>query len=178
MNKDEIRNKMKVKRRYFGEVVRLEADRTILETVLAAFADSESFFIYNSFSTEARTDLIIEELLKAGKRVFLPRVEGKNMLPVPYFGEELEKGAFGINEPKGEPYSGDIDVTIIPLLAVNSRGFRIGYGGGFYDRYLKDRNTKKVGMGYGFQFEEFNEDAFDVPLDVYICEKGVYSFEK
>lgn len=176
--KNEIRQKLKIKRRYFGEIVRQEADRAILETFLQAFLQYDSFFIYNSYSTEARTDLIIDELLKAGKKVYLPRVEGQNIVTVPYFGEELKKGAFGIPEPEGEAYEGEIEVSIVPLLAVNSRGYRIGYGGGFYDRYLRDKNTQKVGMGYGFQLEEFDEEPHDVPLDKYLCERGIYDFGK
>lgn len=176
--KNEIRKKMKIKRKYFGEIVRQEADRVILETFLQAFSKYDSFFIYNSFSTEARTDWIIEELLRAGKRVYIPRVEGENMVAVPYFGGELQKGAFGIPEPEGQAYSGEIEVTVIPLLAVNSKGFRVGYGGGFYDRYLRGKNTPKVGMGYGFQLEEFEEEPHDVPLDIYLCERGIYDFGK
>lgn len=174
--KNEIRYKQKIKRKYLGEIVRQEADRAILEAFLEAFSKYDSFFIYNSFSTEARTDLIIQELLKMGKRVYLPRVEGKNMVAVPYLGGELNKGAFGISEPQGQAFEGQIDVTVIPLLAVNSKGFRIGYGGGFYDRYLRGKNTLKVGMGYGFQLEEFEEEPHDVPLDKYLCERGIYSF--
>lgn len=176
--KNEIRSKQKIKRKYFGEIVRLEADRAILQTFIQAFLKYDSFFIYNSYSTEARTDWIIDELLKAGKRVYLPRVEGKNMVAVPYFGGELNKGAYGIPEPEGHAYNGEIQVTIIPLLAVNSNGFRIGYGGGFYDRYLEGKNTLKVGMGYGFQMEEFEEEGHDVPLNMYLCERGIYSFGK
>lgn len=176
--KNEIRKKQKIKRRYFGEIVRLEADRVILETFLQAFSKYDSFFVYNSFGTEARTDRIIEELLNAGKRVYLPRVEGENMVAVPYFGGELQKGSFGISEPQGQAYEGDIDVTVIPLLAVNSKGFRIGYGGGFYDRYLRGKSTQKVGMGYGFQLEEFEEESHDVALDMYVCERGIYNFGK
>lgn len=176
--KNEIRNKLKTKRKYLGEIVRLEADRAILETFLNAFSKHESFFIYNSFSTEARTDWIIEELIKAGKRVYLPRVEGKDIVAVPYCGGGLKKGAFGIMEPEGQAYSGDIEISVVPLLAVNSRGFRIGYGGGFYDRYLRGKNTQKVGMGYAFQLEEFNEEPHDVPLDKYVCERGIYNFGK
>lgn len=172
--KNELRYKLKTKRRYFGEILRLEADRAILETFLEAFSKYDSFLIYNSFSTEARTDLIIKELLAIGKRVYLPRVEGENIVAVPY--GKQEKGAFGIEEPQGEAFTGDIEVTVVPLLAVNSRGFRIGYGGGFYDRYLKDKSTLKVGMGYGFQIEEFQEDKHDVPLDLYLCERGIYNF--
>lgn len=176
--KNEIRKKQKIKRKYLGEIVRQEADRAILQTFIEGFLKYDSFFIYNSFSTEARTDLIIKELLDAGKRVYLPRVEGENIVAVPYFGGELSKGAFGISEPAGQAFDGDIDVAIVPLLAVNSRGFRIGYGGGFYDRYLRGKNTKKVGMGYGFQLEEFEEEPHDVPLDYYLCERGIYSFGK
>lgn len=174
--KNELRKKLKTKRKYFGEIIRLEADRAILEAFVKAFLKYDSFFIYNSFSTEARTDWIIDELIKAGKKVYLPRVEGENIVTVQYCGEELKEGAFGIMEPVGQAYDGDIDVSVVPLLAVNSRGFRIGYGGGFYDRYLKGRNTLKVGMGYGFQLEEFEEEPHDVPLDKYLCERGIYDF--
>ena len=68
-------------------------------------------------------------------------------------------------------------MTVIPLLAVNGRGFRIGYGKGFYDRYLKDKRTKKVGLGYSFQIESFEEDKWDIPLDLFLCEKGIYYYE-
>lgn len=176
--KNEIRKKLKIKRKYFGEVVRLEADRAILQTFLQAFSKYQSFFIYNSFSSEARTDWIIDELLKMGKRVYLPRVEGEIMVAVPYSGGDLNKSALGVLEPQGQAYDGDIDISIVPLLAINSRGYRIGYGGGFYDKFLRNKNTQKVGMGYGFQIEEFEEESHDVPLDKYLCERGIYDFGK
>ena len=67
----------------------------------------------------------------------------------------------------------------MPLLAVNPRGYRLGYGGGYYDRYLKDARTLKVGLGYSFQLtEEFEEDGWDQPLDEFICERGIYRFGK
>lgn len=167
---------MTVKRRYLGEIVRLEADRAMLETFEAAFSCYNSFLVYSSFSTEARTDLLIERLLSEGKRVYLPRVEGERLAPVLY--GELKKGAFGINEPVGEEYKGEIDVTVVPLLAVNERGYRIGYGKGYYDRFLKGRKTLKVGYGYDFQIEDFTEDEWDEPLDLYLSERGIYTFGK
>ncbi len=92
--------------------------------------------------------------------------------------DQTEKGAFGIDEPVGQAYLGDIDVTVIPLLAVNLKGYRIGYGKGFYDRFLKNRRTLKVGLGYSFQIEDFNEDVWDEPIDEFLTEKGIYRFEK
>ena len=70
---------------------------------------------------------------------------------------------------------------VIPLLAVNSNGYRIGYGGGYYDRYLKDirtKNTKKVGYGYHFQLTEFTADEWDEPLDFFVNEEGVTEFKR
>ena len=86
----------------------------------------------------------------------------------------MRRGAFGIEEPEGQAYFGDTDITVIPLLGINSRLFRIGYGKGFYDRYLRDRHTVKVGLGYSFQRAEFKEDEWDIPLDAFICEKGIF----
>ena len=169
--KDEIRQKLKIKRRYFQNYQREMADLAVADNFLNAFGGYQSFLVYNSFGTEADTKLIIDALLKAGKSVYLPRVEGENIVAVKY--GETVKGAFGIEEPCGQAYFGDIEVTVIPLLAVNERGFRIGYGKGYYDRFLKDRHTLKAGLGYSFQIEKFEEDEWDVPLDLYVCEKGI-----
>lgn len=174
-DKNLIRAQMRGLRKNFTGVEREAADRSVFENFFSAFGGYESYFIYNAFSSEARTDLITAELLKRKKRVYLPRVEGKDMLPVLY-GGGFKKGAFGIFEPLGEPFCGETDITVIPLLAVNGRGYRIGYGGGFYDRYLKDKSTLKVGMGYEFQLFDFEEERFDVSLDAYVSEKGITKF--
>ncbi len=87
-------------------------------------------------------------------------------------------GAFGIEEPEGQAYSGDIDVAVVPLLAVNSKGYRTGYGGGYYDRYLKNSSAYKVGLGYFFQIEEFENDDWDVKLDCLITETGIIYFDR
>lgn len=165
---------MKIKRRYFENVRRSEADRIVLETFLQAFGGYQSFFVYNSFGSEADTHALISALLAMGKRVYLPRVEGQSLVAVPC--GETKKGAFGVEEPIGQAYCGDVDVAVVPLLAVNERGYRIGYGGGFYDRYLKGARAVKVGLGYTFQIEEFAEDAWDERLDMFLCERGIYYF--
>ncbi|MDE7083165.1 MAG: 5-formyltetrahydrofolate cyclo-ligase [Clostridia bacterium] len=176
MMKEELRYKLKIKRRYFQGVRRQVADESILYNFLAAYGEFESFFIYNSFGDEADTANIIAALLKAGKEVYLPRVEGENIVPVPY--GKTVKGAFGIKEPEGQAYAGVIDITVIPLLAINEKGYRIGYGKGFYDRFLKNNSTRKVGLGYSFQIENFIEDEWDEPLDEFLTEKGIYGFGK
>ena len=174
--KEEIREKLKIKRRYFYGVRREVANGCIKDNFLAAFSSCDSFFIYNSFSTEADTSAIINALVSAGKKVFLPRTEGENIVAAAY-SEHMKKGAFGIFEPLGAPYVGQIDVTVLPLLAVNNDGFRIGYGKGCYDKFLKDRHTLKVGLGYSFQKEEFTQDEWDEPLDAFVSERGIVYFE-
>lgn len=173
-DKQQIRGKIKIKRKYFQGIRREMADLAILDNFINAFSGYESFFIYNSFGLETSTKLIIDELLKTGKRIYLPRVEGDNIVAVPY--GQTKKGTLGIEEPTGQAYEGALDVTVIPLLAVNSKGVRIGYGKGYYDRYLKTVNTLKVGLGYDFQREEFEGEPHDIPLDLFLCEKGIYFY--
>lgn len=174
--KDSVRYAQRIKRKYFQGARREFADEVILGNFLAAYGAYDSFFIYNSFGTEVDTKLIIGALRQQKKNVYLPRVEGENMVAVPY--GETKKGAFGIEEPTGQAYCGKIDVAVIPLLAVNGRGFRLGYGKGYYDRFLKGKDILKVGLGYSFQLDEFTEDKWDEPLDSFVTERGIYYFGK
>ncbi len=175
--KEELRQKYKIKRRFLGAVLRQEAELHIAEYFLSAYGRFGSYFIYNSVGSEAGTGRIVSALLAAGKQVYLPRVEGKEIVPVPY--GPLKKGAYGIPEPQGAAFSGTPEVTAVPLLAVDPRGYRLGYGGGYYDRYLKNKNTVKVGLGFALQLsDELCEDEWDEPLDAFICERGIYDFAK
>lgn len=174
--KDEIRYKLKIKRRYFQGVRREYADELIARNFLDVYLKYDSFFIYNSFGTEADTKNIISALISSGKKVFLPRVEGEDIVAVPF--GQTQKGAFGIEEPQGQAYNGDIDIAVIPFLAVNERGYRIGYGKGFYDRFLKKTKVLRVGLGYSFQTEDFKEDEWDEGLDELLTERGIYYFDR
>lgn len=180
--KERLRYKYKVKRRYFQHSAREVADGALSDIILAAFAVHNSFFVYYSYGSEADTHALVSRLLAAGKEVYLPRVEGNDMASVRYFGDEsaLVKNKYGILEPTGQAYEGQIDVCITPLLAVNPRGYRLGYGGGYYDRFFA-ANPKilKVGYGYYFQYtEEFEEENFDKPLDLFVTERGIINFGK
>lgn len=161
----------------FPEEDRRSADEKTTRYFLRAFGCYDSFFVYNSFRSEASTAAIISALIKADKRVYCPKVRGREMLRVPY--GEMQKGAYGIMEPVGEPYSGRIDVCVTPLLAVDGQGFRLGYGGGYYDRYFAVSDVIKVGIGYGFQQTSVNfREENDVPLNFFICERGITKYER
>ncbi len=179
--KDQLRYKYRIKRRYFQHSAREVADGAIKDVALAALADKQSFLVYHSFGSEADTHAVISALLALGKTVYLPRTEGDEMVAVRYnAGDGLKKSSFGIMEPAGEAFSGDADCALIPLLAVNGEGYRLGYGGGYYDRYLaRHGNTLKVGIGYYFQLidDKFQQEH-DIKLDMFICERGIYYFGK
>jgi 5-formyltetrahydrofolate cyclo-ligase len=107
--------------------------------------------VYLSFSSEAGTDKLIETLREKGATLYAPRVEGKEITAVA-IGEDYTLSALGIREPVGEKYDGEIDVVITPLLAVDTQGNRLGYGGGYYDRFFdKYPNARRVGYCYDFQ---------------------------
>ena len=136
---------------------------------------ARSVFIYNSIRSEAPTSYVISKLSEMGKTVLLPRVEGRAMVAVEYkIGVPMSESSFKISEPQGVAFDGIPDVTVTPLLAVTKRGERLGYGGGYYDRYLQDKNTFKIGYCYDFQvIEDVFAEEHDVKLDVVVTDKRI-----
>ena len=132
-----------------------------------------TFFIYLSFFREAPTDLLIERLIEDGHKVYCPRIENGEMYAVEY-GEDFTLSDYGIREPTGEHFTGKIDVAVIPFLAVDKRGNRLGYGGGYYDRYLKQSTAKRVAFGYHFQMtNEVPCEAWDEKMDVIVTDEEI-----
>ena len=108
-------------------------------------------FCYLSYSSEAGTDMLVEKLQEKGVEVLCPRVEGKEMSAVA-LGEDCALSKWGIREPVGKAYTGDIDLIVLPLLAVDRQGNRLGYGGGYYDKFLQ-KHPKAVTVAYCYDFQ-------------------------
>jgi len=127
-----------------------------------------------SFSSEARTDLVIERLLELGQEVFCPRVDGKDMYAVRY-GEDFSLSKYGVREPVGEIYNGEMDIVILPMLAVDGQGNRLGYGGGYYDKWLAAHpNCKRVAIVFDMQLlKEVPSEETDQKMDMIITDKQV-----
>lgn len=131
-------------------------------------------FVYLSFSSEAPTDKLIERLIEQGWQVYCPRIDDKKMSAVEY-GEDFELSAYGIREPLGEAYDGDMDVAIVPMLAVDEQGRRLGYGGGYYDRYL-GAHPETLLLAYGFDFQILRQvptETHDMKMDGIITDKRI-----
>ncbi|MBD5636971.1 MAG: 5-formyltetrahydrofolate cyclo-ligase [Clostridia bacterium] len=152
-----------------------ERDDAILQNFLASsFFGRTSFFVYHSVGSEADTLKIIKMLLNAGKEVLLPRIENGEMLAVPY-SEDTEL-LFGIPQPKSGRDT-PAEVILTPLLAFDNEGFRLGYGGGYYDKYFEKHKGLRVGLAYGGQaLDSLPRNEFDAPLHAVITEAGVWHF--
>ena len=136
--------------------------------------EKKTCFCYLSFSSEAPTDKLIENLVKCGFRVCAPRVEGAEMLAIE-LGGDYALSRYGILEPLGQAYLGTVDLIIMPLLAADERGNRLGYGGGYYDRFFKKHPQAKR-VGYAFDFQIINEvptETFDEKLDCIVTDKRI-----
>ena len=127
-------------------------------------------YLYLSLPGEVDTSPILARALADGKRVAAPKVRGQEMAF--YWLEAdtaLEVGAFGVREPQGAAIADDeTALVIVPGLAFSPLGFRCGYGGGFYDRYLAAHpEHPTVGLCFDFQLtNELEPEAHDVPVDI------------
>lgn len=131
-------------------------------------------FIYLSFSSEAPTDLLIESLQEKGYTVYCPRVEENEMVAVEY-GEDFTLSPMRIREPIGQAFDGEIDLIVTPLLAVDKKGNRLGYGGGYYDRFFeKHKEAKRIGYAFDFQvLDRVPSEKWDVTLEYTVTDKRV-----
>ncbi|MFN4217008.1 MAG: 5-formyltetrahydrofolate cyclo-ligase [Brevinematales bacterium] len=114
--------------------------------------------------------------LERGGRLFLPRVCSREMevAEVRDLGLDVVRGKYGIPEPVGETVACVPTFILVPGVVFDERGFRIGYGGGFYDRFLsKAKESQTIGVAYSFQvLRVLPHDEHDVCLDRIVCETG------
>lgn len=160
-----------------AELQSAERDGKTTEHFLSAFS-AEVFFVYISHGTETGTKELIKNLLQAGKRVLVPKLVAGEMKAVPLAGG-LARNKYGILEPlSGEDEPAELCVT--PLLAVDKDGYRLGYGGGYYDKYFAShQSVLRVGFCYAGQaFKKLPHGEFDIPLDAIVTEEGTVRYER
>lgn len=142
-----------------------------------------NYMSYVNIGKEVNTRNIIERLLLDGKNVSVPvcipettRLKASQI----YDFSDLESSQFGLLEPKSglirEVNPKDIEIVLVPGLAFDRKGNRLGYGKGYYDGFLIELTSGalKIGLSYSFQIiEEVPVDDFDIPLDIIVTEKEV-----
>lgn len=154
---------------------------------LNEFKDAKNIMFYVSFNNEVDTIETIKELLKNKgenkKNIIVPYVEKNNpILQLSKLNsfDDLEPKTFGILEPKdGKIKKFDVkkvDLVLVPGIVFDENGHRIGYGYGYYDRFLRklNKNKTKIGLCYDFQLvDKIPEEKHDVPMDIIITEKRI-----
>lgn len=138
-------------------------------------ADAHTVLLYSALPDEVPTQPLLSRLATEGKTVLLPRVVNDTDMELRrYTGlHDLEQGAFGIMEPTGELFTDydDIDVAVIPGMAFDREGHRLGRGKGYYDRFLTQLpHTYKIGICFPFQLvDHVPTDAHDILMNEVIC---------
>lgn len=133
---------------------------------------------YLSFPHEFQTQELIEQALKDGKKVLMPKTYPKGRMDfVVYDPHQLVKTSFGLLEPQGDLEVVDasqIDLIHVPGLVFTTEGYRIGYGGGYYDRYLKHFPGHTLSTIYPCQIQDFSPENHDIPVqEVLIDERNL-----
>lgn len=161
--------------------IKAARDRKITALFLKSelYRETERLLCYSAKPREVETAALIDRALAQGKRVALPRCLGEERMAFFEINSrsELVEGKFGLLEPREglEPVAAaDYGLCILPGLAFDRAGHRLGYGGGYYDRYLSGYAGVKVALCYTeFVKEHIPTDQFDLPVDVLVTENGV-----
>ena len=148
---------------------------------LDCIKNAKNIMLYLDFNNEVSTDSLIKKLLNLGKIVSSPITlkEERKLIPsqITDLKNGIQYGAYNIREPKPECSPAinikDLDVIIVPAVAYDKNCYRLGYGGGFYDRYFEKRkDICRIAAAYEMQIvEEIETEEFDLPADYVTTEE-------
>jgi len=180
--KEKLRKEIKEKRRKIPKEEQRKKGKEIKERLfsLLEYKFTETILFYISYGSEVGTHEIIKEALNE-KRVVVP-ISNKNdfslILSELKDWDDLEIGSYGILEPKKDSINevkiGEIDLIIVPGVAFDKSGNRLGHGKGYYDRLLKNSNAVKIALCYELQVvDKVPTDENDIPVDIIITEKKI-----
>ena len=140
------------------------------------YQEAKVIATYLSFPHEFQTQELIEQALKDGKKVLIPKTYPRGRMDfVVYNPQQLVKTSFGLLEPQGDLEVVDasqIDLIHVPGLAFTTDGYRIGYGGGYYDRYLEHFSGRTLSTVYPCQIQDFIPENHDIPVQEVLIDEG------
>ena len=178
-SKDNLRQSSRAKRNRFGdEYIRCASERAcdlILKT--REFADAATILLYYPIKNEISPLPLMEKALKIGKSVAFPVCDKENRMLI--FKKatslsDLKQADFGLFEPNEHCTSATLDentLCIVPALLFSKDGYRLGYGGGYYDRFLKNFKGISAGLCYNeLLCDSLPHEAHDIPLDIIISD--------
>lgn len=186
-NKASIRKEALLKRKNLSAEERMDKSQAIVLSLVETdeYINSDNILVYAAYNNEVDTDLLVLRSIMSGKKVYMPKVSGEDMDFYRVFSlDELASGSFGIREPydiEHLKYEGDdSSICILPLASFDIEGNRIGYGKGYYDRYLARVKVKHT-AGIAFECQKSDQiieiNVFDHKLDMVITEEEIYNFK-
>lgn len=171
-----LRKKIRAMRLALSDEERNVASAAVFERLeqTAAFQSASRIMMYYSLPDEVSTIDFLRKWCDR-KQFFLPRVNGDLLDILPYDDSKLQSGSFNIEEPVGNDLVDPavLELIVIPAVAFDRKGNRIGRGKGYYDRFLKSVNAEKIGVAYHFQLsdEVIETEEHDIPVDMVITDK-------
>ena len=171
MNKTELRSMIRQKKRAMSPAEIEEKSRKLGQLLREspAYQNARSIYGYLPYTQEVRTTEMLRQAQLEGKRVAVPKCYGDEMRFIWLDDlDRVEKGYAGIPEPIDDsPIADDADALVLmPGLAFDPQGHRIGYGGGFYDKFLAKENHPTLALCYDFQMlDHLDTEEFDIPVD-------------
>lgn len=178
MRKDELRRQMRLRKQQYTRQQLEELSLPVIARLRSRLAEAQTILAYYSLPDEVNTHQLIDDLLADGKTVLLPTVIGEGLMEWHVYTSEsgLKNGAFGIGESAGDLYSEFSKETspsekqmiaLVPGVAFDAAGRRLGRGKGYYDRFLATYpNIYKIGVCFDFQkVMEVPVDELDISVD-------------
>lgn len=175
MDKQALRKEIREKKRAMteAEIVSKSEALGVLFAASEAYKQAKTIYGYLPYNQEVRTVAMLQRALDEGKKVAVPKCYGDEMKFI-YLDDlsKVEKGYCGIPEPieDGPVACDETALVLMPGLAFDPQGHRMGYGGGFYDKFLeKEPNHPTLALCYDFQmFDHLETEAHDIPVDTVI----------
>lgn len=180
MQKDEIRNTILQKRLQMNEKSVLDLSKSIQEEIIKSkfWPQKGRIGLYSPVKNEVHTHLLFQRALESGLRVYFPRVEQGIQYYEVNGPDDLVRGSWSIPEPQMScepmPAEQTFDLLIVPGVAFTKDGFRVGYGRGFYDRFISGLSARVpvLALAYDFQIvDQIPSDEWDQPIHGVVSEK-------
>lgn len=173
MRKEDLRRQIQQIKRQFTPHQLEELSLPVISKLKPLLADSQTIMAYYSLPDEVCTRILIDDLISENKKVLLPKVIGPDTMELRrYTGHsDLQEGTFHILEPVGDLFTdySSIDIILVPGLAFDAAGHRLGRGRGYYDRFLHLCTARTIGVCFDFQkVEEVPFEVHDIAVDVVI----------
>lgn len=140
------------------------------------YKKANTIFVYVSMDKEINTEKIIRKSLEDGKEIYVPFIEGKEMKAKKLEKyEDLVEGKFNIKTTNSNISLDNPDLSLVPGLTFDKSKHRIGYGGGYYDKFLEKSKTTSLGLfASPFESLEIPTEEYDIALDYILTEEGLF----